>query len=92
MANTLNDWIEWKDLGKGRVRLRVFDQGKHLARVIQISQPAQGEANYQVSVQIFSADPDGGGKGMKKRVLKVDPAKDTIGDMQGGRVGQIEIE
>lgn len=88
----LNDWIEWKELGKGRVRLRVFDQSQHLARVIEISQPADGETPYQVNVQIFEADPDHGGKGLAKRTLKVNPAKDTIDNLQGGRVGQIEIE
>ena len=88
----LNDWIEWKELGKGRVRLRVFDQTQHLARVVDISHPVDGETPYQVNVQIFSADPDSGGKGLGKRVLKVNPAKDKIDNMQGGRVGQIEIE
>jgi hypothetical protein len=45
-----------------------------------------------VSIEIFAADPDNGGKGVKKRTLKVNPAKDTIDDMQGGRVGQVVID
>ena len=88
----LNDWIEWKELGKGRVRLRVFDQGQHIARVVEIRQPTDGAAPYEVSIEIFAADPDNGGKGVKKRTLKVNPAKDTIDDMQGGRVGQVVID
>ena len=77
---------------KGRVRLRVFDQAQHLARVIEINRPIDGETPYDVSIQIFEADPDNGGKGLAKRSLKVNPAKDTIDNLQGGRVGQIEIE